>query len=416
MNLVDFLWLLIFVPLTFLSVAVSRRVFHHWFTPLSVFIGVNSISLSLYHLRLLEMTDVSAVTHAIILSSFGMFFLGVLLAVRPIENSALKDDRGRIDGRHLSSFFYLTAALATIGWMIQLSMFLMTHGLGALLGNIWMLQDKFQMQFIGYLNLIGILVLPAYVLKRIMGTARKVDILIVLATAFGLVLTGVKGYLIYSVFAALFTWSVVRPSGFRMIHLAGGMFVMLGFFIVYSAKIDIFSVDFYGGSQTLGKLAALKRPYLYFVGSWPALDFVVNGTLDDLPRFGFIVFEPIWKLLGGLGLTEVIVKAHRQYVVIGKTTFNVFSLIGEVYWDVKWPGLLVVSWLLGFTSTRLYLRARLKSYWAHGLVYAVFAHGLAISFFSYIYTLNVVVILLYIYAAGFVLLRRGVLFERSARD
>ncbi|MCK9997440.1 MAG: hypothetical protein KAH56_14290, partial [Candidatus Krumholzibacteria bacterium] len=347
MSLVDFLWLWIFVPLIFLSVGVSRRVFHHWFTPLSVFIGVNSISLSLYHLRLLEMTDVSAVTHAVILSSFGMFFLGVLLAAKPIEVSALKGDRARIDGRHLSSFFYMTAVLAAIGWMVQLSMFVMTHGVGALLGNIWMLQDKFQMQFIGYLNLIGILVLPAYVLKRVMGTARKVDILIVLATVFGLVLTGVKGYLIYSVFAALFTWSVARPSGFRMIHLAGGMFVMLGFFIVYSAKIDIFSVDFYGGSQTLGKLAVLKRPYLYFVGSWPALEFIVNGTVNDLPRFGFVVLEPIWKLLGGLGLTEIIVKAHRQYVVIGKTTFNVFSLIGEVYWDVKWPGLLVVSWLLG---------------------------------------------------------------------
>ena len=64
MTMVDFLWQLIFVPLIFLSVAVSKKLFHHWFTPLSVFVGGNSISLSLYHLKLLELTQVSLVTHA----------------------------------------------------------------------------------------------------------------------------------------------------------------------------------------------------------------------------------------------------------------------------------------------------------------------------------------------------------------
>ena len=128
MTMVDFLWQLLFVPLIILSVAVSKRLFHHWFTPLSIFVGGNSISLALYHLQLLEMTYVSFVTHAIILSSFGMFFLGVLFAVGRRPAAGLEGDRARIDWRNLSSFFYLTAALAAIGWMVQLSMFIMAHG------------------------------------------------------------------------------------------------------------------------------------------------------------------------------------------------------------------------------------------------------------------------------------------------
>lgn len=416
MSSLDVFWLAVFAPLAFLSIQISRRILNHWLTPLSIFVGVNAASISLYHLRLLEMTDVSAKTHSIVLSSFAMFFLGFILAVgrgAPLDKPAGPD---RIDGGHLAAFFYLTASLAAAGWISQLAAFVLTHGLGTLLGNIWMLQDRFQLQFLGYLNLIGILVLPAYVLRRVIGSSKRSDLLVVLASVFGLLLTGVKGYLIYSVFAALLTWSVANPGSFRLKHLASGMLIMFGFFVLYTSKIDIFAVDYYGGSQGISKMPMLKRPYLYFVGSWPAMEFIVDGTLSDLPRFGYVVLEPIWKIFGGLGLAEIMTKANREFVVIGKTTFNVYSLIGEIYWDLKWPGLLVVSGLLGHASTRLYLRARREPYWGHALVYATLAHGMAISFFSYIYTLNVVVILLYIYFVGFVLLRRGVMVERARRD
>ena len=55
MSALDFFWLLVFAPLIFLSVALSRRLFGHWFTPLSIYVGINSLSMSAYHLRLLEM-------------------------------------------------------------------------------------------------------------------------------------------------------------------------------------------------------------------------------------------------------------------------------------------------------------------------------------------------------------------------
>jgi oligosaccharide repeat unit polymerase len=154
-------------------------------------------------------------------------------------------------------------------------------------------------------------------------------------------------------------------------------------------------------------------PYLYFVGSWPALDFIIDGSIDDLPRLGTFVLQPMWKLLGAVGVAEYS-HLYQPFVSIGKFTFNVFSLIGEVYWDLKWPGVLGVSLLLGLVNTRLYLRIWSSGYWGHVMVYAVVVHGLFISFFSFIYTFNIYVLLLYIYLVGFVFLRGGIL-NRTGR-
>jgi len=408
MNVADFLWFLVFVALIFLSVAISLRLFNHWFTPLSIFVGINSLSFAGYHLRLLEMTDVSWTVHALVLSSFAMFGLGVLLAVGRRPEGLRLSARPHLTDRGLSGFFYTTVMLSTIGWMVQGALMVLKMGIGGLVNNIWVLQGEFQVQGLGYLNMIGILVFPIFVLRRAIGTINKVDYALVLASLFGLMLAGIKGYMIYSVFGGAYVWSVARPEKFRLVHLAGGMAAILGFFIIYAAKVDIFATDFYVGSGVMKHLPALHIPYLYFVGSWPALDFIVDGTVDDLPRLGTFVLQPMWKLLGAAGVVEYSY-LHQPFIVIGKFTFNVFSLIGEVYWDLKWPGVLGISLLLGVVNTRLYLRIWSSDHWGHVMVYAVVVHGLFISFFSFIYTFNIYVLLLYIYLVGFVVLRGGVL-------
>ncbi|MBK6899698.1 MAG: hypothetical protein IPH09_10630 [bacterium] len=51
--------------------------------------------------------------------------------------------------------------MATMGWILPLAVILARYGPGHLLVNLWILQYEFQMQFLGYLNLVGILVFPA---------------------------------------------------------------------------------------------------------------------------------------------------------------------------------------------------------------------------------------------------------------
>ena len=121
-----------------------------------------------------------------------------------------------------------------------------------------------------------------------------------LASLFGLLLAGIKGYMVFSVFGGAYVWSVARPEKFRLVHLAGGMAAILVFFIFYAAKVDIFAKEFYAGTGLMKHLPALHMPYLYFVGSWPSLGFIVDGTVPDLPRLGTFVLQPMWKILGAL--------------------------------------------------------------------------------------------------------------------
>ena len=64
----------------------------------------------------------------------------------------------------------------------------------------------------------------------------------------------------------------------------------------------------------------------------------------------------------------------------------------------------------------MYGRALKVRYWGHILVYAVMGYGIFLSFFAYIYTFNVFVILGYVFVVGFVFLRQGVLVEGESYD
>jgi oligosaccharide repeat unit polymerase len=259
------------------------------------------------------------------------------------------------------------------------------------------------------------LVLPVFVLRRALGRARRFDFLLVFSSLFGLLLAGIKGYMIFSVFAGAYVLSVARPEKFKIKHLAAGMAAVLAFFVVYAAKIDIWSRESYVGTGLLKIFPALKMPYLYFSGSWPAASFVIDGTVPDLPRTGTFVFQPLWKFLGALGFIDY-TPVSQPFINFGQFTFNVYSLVGEVFWDVKWPGVLVVTFLLGLINTRLYLRVFGSDFWGHVIVYAVFVHGLFISFFSFTYTFNVYFLLGYVYLLGFVLPCHGVLVKSNGND
>ena len=383
MSPADFAWLPLFLALGLGGLAASRRLYGHWFTPLSVFLGINSASLFMYHLRIVELSDVSLLTHLVVLSALGVFSLGAMIATPARGTLAgLESRRRSVDARNIAEFFYITAILATLGWLIAAGILVGRFGLGILLRNVWMLQLTFQMQFIGYLNMIGILVLPTFVVKGGVGTLRWYDFLFLLSAVLGLMLAGIKAYLVYSILAGLMAWSTVRPDRFRFSYFASGMAVLLVFFVIYTAKVDVFAVETFARNEGADRVAVLLRPLVYFTGSWPAMDNLVTGQMEESLHFGAVTLQPIWKILGeGLGLVDPVPFA-LPFTFIGATPFNVYSFFGEVYWDWKWPGVLVFSFLLGILSTRLYLRARLWSYWGHTLIYAIIGYGVFFDLFQ----------------------------------
>ena len=412
----DLIWILILGLLILAAVSESVRRFGDWFTPLTIFVGVNAGSLALYHFRLLALNPVSFPTHAIVLASFLFFLGGSRLAVGHRALVELRVRRTAPDSAGLDWFFKLTVVLSAIGWISASLILVAKFGLGTLLANIWVLQNQFQMQFIGYLNMLGILVPPLYAIRRATGRQGPLDHLFLASAVLGLLLAGIKSYLVVTSLASLLAWSVSRPGSFRFRHLAATLFLLLAFFVAYTTKVDIFVADAFEGVGNTTRFSVLQRPYLYLVGSWPAMESIVQGVIGDAPRVGFVTLQPLWKVLGeGLGLIES-VPTVLPFSHVGAAEFNVYSFVGEVTWDWGWPGALAASWLLGFLSTRLYATARRTASWRHALVYAIIGYGVALSSFMYVYRFNLMVMLAYVYIIGFVVLRGGILIDRRSCD
>ncbi|MBK6899711.1 MAG: oligosaccharide repeat unit polymerase [bacterium] len=407
----DVLWILAFAAVSLVGLAASRRFFGHWFTPLSIYTGMNCGSLALYHLRVLDLIRLSELTYGLAFGSIALFAAGTLSAAgwRPIRIDPAASRRR--DASHLDAFYYITASIATVGWMLALAIMVSRYGLGGLLSNVWRLQGEFQMQFIGNLNLIGILVAPTYLIKRFYGVRRRIDDLVLLSCLLGLLLAGIKSYITISAIAALMVWGACRPDRFRATHMMLALAALLAFFVVYTQTIDIYTPESYDTEGSEGRVAPLQRPYLYIVGSWPALTAVIAGEAEPPPRFGHVLLQPVWKVLAGLGA----VKPHPSllpFVSIGITEFNVYAFAGEVYWDAGLWTALLMSWLLGFLATRAYLVARVAAYWGHALIYALVGYGVFMSLFAYFYTFNFVLLLSYTWFLGFFVLRGGIFVDR----
>jgi oligosaccharide repeat unit polymerase len=416
MSIGDVFWMLLFLVIAAMSIALSLRVFYQWLTPISMYVGMNAVSMAFYHLRLVPMTDVSLETHALLLLSMFMFLTGVMLALGG-RSPALQSLTGNArDVCHLDTFFYGTAALATIGWMLASSILISRYGLLSLIQNIWVLQVEFQMQFIGYLNMIGILVLPTYAIKRGLGRGRRRDVVLVGLTVFGLLLAGIKTYIMVSVIGAGLAWGVCRPGRFKPYNLGLGLAALLVFFVVYNRNIDVYVPEAVDESRAESSISILDRPYLYFVGSWPATEALVAGEMSPLPLPGSITFEPVWKILGsGLKFVEPL-PLSLPFTNIGITEFNVYSFVGEMFWDWGWIGAMIASGLFGYVATRLYLRAMRARYWGNVLIYAVFGYGIFLSSFMYYYRFNLMLQLGYTYIVGFVILRGGIFLDRGRHD
>ncbi len=410
----DFPWLVVFLTVALVSVRLSRRMFGTWFSPLTMYIGMNALSMAMYHIKWLAYHEVCVATHLILLGSMFAFYVGSHNALgRGFKPESLRA-APKPDFANLDHFFYITVVISTFGWILASMILVSKFGFGVLVRNIWMLQNEFQMQFIGYLNMLGILVLPIHVIRYLHGRTRPLDLLLVGSALFGLLLSGIKGYLVVSTIGAMVVWSVVRPDRFRPAHLMGALGVLLMFFIVYSARIDVFVSNSFAGSEVSQKFSYLQRPYLYFTGSWPAFESVITGIMPDQPRWGFVTLQPLWKLLSGLGIIESVPHV-LPFSTTGVSPFNVYAFAGEVFWDWGLTGCLIFSWLLGHISTRLYLRARRCPYWGHTLVYGVVGYGVFMSTFAYFFRFNMMLLLLYTYMFGFVLPRGGIFVDRRWR-
>ena len=383
MNWLDAAWIAVFGLLLVAGFYLSLRLHGGVATPLFFFVGGYCISIALYHLRLFNFPTVSVVTHLIVILSLAAFTLGSMLG-----STRTQRPRRSPDLRGLSTFFYGTAAVSALGWSLPLAIIVAKYGTAHLLTNLWILQYEFQMQFIGYLNLLGILVFPTFLIKRHHHGATWFDRLLVLSAILGLILAGIKSYLVYSLFCGVLVHSAVSPRAVKIRDLTIlGVSVLL-FFVGYNQVIDVLGVTEFPESRIPESMSFLDRPYLYFAGALPAMEQVVSGGMPPKPIPGMVTLQPLWKIAGDLlGIIDP-VPQYLPDVAIGPSDFNVYSFAGEVFWDWGVAGVVVCSLLLGWTLTALYRRACTAGFWLTSLLYAVFGYGAVIAFFLYYYRFN----------------------------
>jgi oligosaccharide repeat unit polymerase len=221
----------------------------------------------------------------------------------------------------------------------------------------------------------------------------------------GLLLAGIKMYLVYSIMAAVLVYTTSAGFRLQLVRLAASVLLVLVFFLIYNRTVDVLGPVEFLGSSFPQALSFLEKPYMYVAGSWPALEQVLQGQMPPQPIFGYVTLQPLWKLLGdGLGMIDP-VPPYLPYVDIGTSYFNVFSFCGEVFWDYGIIGVVLVSLLFGWLTTKSYLAARFRSFWAHRLIYGLFAYGIVISFFAFYFQFGMLILLLYVSAFAFVGIR-----------
>lgn len=416
MIFVNFMIFVILGLLAYSSFYFARLAYKDTFAPVGLFLGVNLVSLALYHLNLIALTSVSTNAYALIFASLFSFLFGALtfsprLVLQGVEldrRALFQDAKKETQG--LAVFYYVTAILSISGWLALL--FLSEYSLTQIIVAPDVLQASFQKQYIGYFNLLGILVPPSFILLTL---ARKrvtiISIPFLLGALVGILLAGIKSYLVFSMVISLLVWSAARPGKIRIKHLAILSIFVIGFMALYDYYIDIYVSHQFSSSKFSEALSFLERPYLYAVGSWPAMSAIIQNPPEQ-PHWAYLSLHFLWKILGaGLGLIPQI-PDYEPFVNIGASIFNVYSLIGGLYWDYGPLGSLIGCFLLGAFSTFLYTRARRSRNWSLHLGSAIFNYGLFLSFFVYYYRFNVIFLLGYVLLFGFLSRSLPVLFKR----
>jgi oligosaccharide repeat unit polymerase len=405
--MVEIISALILFVWAYFSFWISKKIFGNYFAPLGLFLGVNLASLALFHLKLLPFIPLRIEVYLLVLLSFLSFCLGAL-----IISYVLKWDQDRkknfsneenVSVRGLKFFYYFSAITSLLAWLYYIIFIVPPEWIS----KPWLLQGSGQADYVmpfhtGYLILLGAVVPPAFVLLSIYN--RRISffsVVFLICELIALSLTGIKSYLTIGLSTSLLALAIAKPSRAKLRYFFFTALGAIGFMAIYDQFIDVFALQWFSGSKFPTGLTFLERPYLYIAGPWAALSRIIEAP-PNAGIWGQTTLEILWKIVGpgGLGLFSERVSQFLPFIDIGPSPFNVYSLIGEVYWEYGWFGPLFICFLLGFISTLLFILAQKSNQWVLYLAYAIFAYGLLISFFAYYYRSNLIFLLLYTITFG----------------
>jgi oligosaccharide repeat unit polymerase len=290
--------------------------------------------------------------------------------------------------------------IAIIGAIVSAQRVFKNYNLSFLLKNPAYLQFMgFQQQYVGYMNVLGIMVFPMFCYYFIITKQIKFFDIICVSLAFlGLFLAGIKTYIVISVITALLIYVQLTPK-IRIKYILIATVVCIGFFIFYENYIDIYKTPI-GSLNFSSFLKSLEAPYSYITSGWVAFShFGLEGTGNVFPYKGYVVLSSVFKILSFLGLTDKEPFQPLEFVSVGEGIMtNVYTMVGEVYLDVGPIGLAVVYFILGTICSYVYNISLKERNLSATFISALLMYGLFISFFSYYYHFHLLFLCVSTYA------------------
>lgn len=395
MTEIDLLLSFLFGVLALGSIYWARIAFNNGLAPLGLYLGVTFSTLSLWHMKLVSLIQISPLAYFIALLSVFGFIIGSFIGAPGKHLRATESVNvcySIIRGRYLKNFFFVIGVLSTTGWVVLLFMFVRDYSFATIWEEPYLLQTGFQSRrYFGYLNLLGILVLPTYILlARTRRGAKWPAFVFVISALIGLLLAGIKSYIVFSFVTAFLVWGNFRRTGAPLRYMVMMAIIFIIFMIIYDRVVDVFHQNLDSESALSSVIPGLSRPYTYMVGSWSALTVLADNPIPQ-PVFAYQSLMFVWKVLGGgLEIVSLIPEPDTYFDIAetGTLKFNVFSMAGGLYWDFGLIGVMIGSAFWGFVSTRLYEKARKSRDWAWLLSSSIINYGLFLSFFTYYFTFN----------------------------
>lgn len=374
---------LVLLSVAIFLVIISRRIAGDFLPPITLIVVVNIVSFAVYYSGILGLSSVSPETILIPFMGILFFILGALIS--PIQLRRIlqwKKNQNIITKSSIDNskiFFWIIVFLSSIGWSTQLYIFLVNNPDFSLPS----LQTDFQRPGLAYMNVLGALGVPFFCyLLAARGTVSKAEIVGVFLSFFGLILAGVKSYVVFAISLGIFVSLAISPEKVKVRHVVLVFIALLVFWVGYAAFIDIYAVRYIYSSQLPNALRFLEQPLIYVAGSWPAMEQIRLGVVEQTV-FGQVTLNWLWVVVNKLRDNKVIESNQEPYVDIGPIDFNTYGMFGGVYWDYGWAGVALFGGLLGLIANSLYCSARETRHPVVVIINAIFQYATALSFFVY---------------------------------
>lgn len=389
------------ILLTIISFYFSKKIHGKIIAPTSLYCVINTFTILLVLLNLLPYFPINNIPLLLILISefcliFGSLF-GIALYNSYNKSKMKKKERKFNNVKVVQLSLRIIGLISTFGWVfafikIMLSQFSISFLLNNphYIGNIGITA-----QYIGYLNLLGIWVLPMFVYCFVMGNSRKIDILFVASSFVGLFLAGIKIYIVISLVTSLFVYIILTQKiKVRYLFITGILGLL--FFVFYNLYIDPWSgkVTFIG-SKFPESLRFLEQPYRYVTGPLMGFSELSYYSGDIFPYKGYVAFSWFFKLLAFFNLFDGEVATYLKSTNIGENGIgiNVYTLVGELFLDIGLLGMILYMFIFGVIISILFEVAKnseniISIFLSSLLLFVIF-----FSFFAFYLNFNTLVLI-----------------------